>query len=217
MSSSATPARRPVGRPPDLSLPQRRREEIVRGALRVFAERGYSGAGIADIARELAMGHGTIYRYFENKRAIVEAVIEFVTERLALVVSEDQPNASHTMAEYREQVGRIGRRLYDLFIEEPDIARVLFGVAVAVDDEITERVNAAYDLFGAGTELYLKNGIERGFLDAKLDTETIARAINGIIWEGARRLIWSAEPEAERDRWIAAAQRLMFDGTGRAG
>lgn len=45
-----------------------RKREISDTATRRFAESGYHQTAIAQIARALAIGHGTVYRHFENKR-----------------------------------------------------------------------------------------------------------------------------------------------------
>ena len=52
------------------------RREIVAASFDCFAERGYHATGIADIAARLGIGHGTFYRYFENKRDLLVKVIE---------------------------------------------------------------------------------------------------------------------------------------------
>jgi TetR/AcrR family transcriptional regulator, fatty acid metabolism regulator protein len=45
-------------------------------AREVFEEKGYDGALISDIAERAQVVEGTIYRYFENKRALLTSVVE---------------------------------------------------------------------------------------------------------------------------------------------
>ena len=59
---------------------QELRREIVEAAFECFTERGYHATGIADIAARLGIGHGTFYRYYENKRDIVDHVITDLIE-----------------------------------------------------------------------------------------------------------------------------------------
>ena len=56
--------------------PDVRRGEILDGAIRVFAEKGYDGATISTIARELKISQGLCYRYFPSKEDIYNAAIE---------------------------------------------------------------------------------------------------------------------------------------------
>ncbi len=55
---------------------QRRRDDIVSVARRLFFEKGFREATIDDIARLTELARGTIYLYFENKEAIYATVME---------------------------------------------------------------------------------------------------------------------------------------------
>lgn len=52
------------------------RERILDAAQKCFIERGFHAASIASIAETADMSAGLMYRYFENKNAIVKAIIE---------------------------------------------------------------------------------------------------------------------------------------------
>jgi AcrR family transcriptional regulator len=63
---------------PDITAPRRqqaeeRREQILDAALRVFSEKGYAGASIRDIAREVGVTEGLLYHYFESKDQLMQA------------------------------------------------------------------------------------------------------------------------------------------------
>src|SRR2546428_13516039 len=53
-----------------------RREQIIDAAMRVFSQKGFSRATNKDIAREAGITPGLIYHYFENKEALLKAMIE---------------------------------------------------------------------------------------------------------------------------------------------
>lgn len=53
-----------------------RREQIVDAAMRVFAQKGFTRATNKDIAREAGITAGLIYHYFDNKEALLRAIIE---------------------------------------------------------------------------------------------------------------------------------------------
>jgi AcrR family transcriptional regulator len=205
-------AKQPTRRLSAAELTESRREEIATAAIKVFAENGYREASIARIAARMGAGHGTIYRYFENKRAIAEYVLNRSLLQLMTIVTDEPPDASSDWVEYRAQVVRIGRALYDLMIAEPDLASVVFFVAGEVDTEMRDHVQAMFDLIAEATERYLCNGIDKGFLDPSLDTFSTAAAIVGMIFEGARRVHLAEDARAEGERWVAAVVHLMFDG-----
>lgn len=51
------------------------RERILNAALHCFAQNGYEAASISDIASQLGISKGALYRHFANKRAILDAII----------------------------------------------------------------------------------------------------------------------------------------------
>src|SRR4051794_10328990 len=53
---------------------EERRQQIVEAALRVFADKGYAGATIKDIAAEAGVTSGLLYHYFEDKHALLRVI-----------------------------------------------------------------------------------------------------------------------------------------------
>jgi TetR/AcrR family transcriptional regulator, fatty acid metabolism regulator protein len=53
--------------------PEKRRA-ILHAAVRVFAEKGYHGCRIADVARSADVAYGLVYHYFRNKEELLESV-----------------------------------------------------------------------------------------------------------------------------------------------
>jgi AcrR family transcriptional regulator len=194
------------------SIDPHRRDAILDAAHTVFASKGYAAAGIADLAREVGIGHGTVYRYFDNKRAVAEALFDRALARVADVIATESPDGTDTLAAYRAQVRRIGHRLFELFTADPALARLLFHDLSMVDPQLRQRLADALDLFAGYTAAYLTNGVTKGFLRAGLDVEITARLINSMIFEAAAGLSNAADPPPLRDRLVDAVTALMFDG-----
>lgn len=72
-----------------------RREQIIDAAMRVFSQRGFTRATNKDIAREAGITAGLIYHYFENKEALLKAVIE---ERSPLKVFRSLPSQAMALS-----------------------------------------------------------------------------------------------------------------------
>src|SRR5260370_37466676 len=108
---TAERSRRRGRRPPPEALVERRRREIIEAAFEVFSTRGYSAAGIADIAERLGMGHGTFYRYFKNKRDILDAVVDYGVERIVAELELETEPPATTLQEVADQLRNIGGRL----------------------------------------------------------------------------------------------------------
>src|ERR1700732_3173095 len=72
------------------SVPPRRRKEarpaeLIDAAIEIFAEKGFSGSRLEDVARRAGVSKGTAYLYFPNKEALFKAAIhEVVVTRIAM-------------------------------------------------------------------------------------------------------------------------------------
>jgi AcrR family transcriptional regulator len=55
--------------------PEQRSDEILQSIRGMFAEKGFDGASMQDLARAAGMSVGNFYRYFPSKAAIVEAIV----------------------------------------------------------------------------------------------------------------------------------------------
>lgn len=53
-----------------------RREDILKASLHLFAERGFHGTSMRDIARAADITEGLIYHYFASKRDLFRAIID---------------------------------------------------------------------------------------------------------------------------------------------
>jgi AcrR family transcriptional regulator len=193
-----------------------KRKAILDAAAKVFAQKGYHPASVADLAAEVGMGLGTFYRYFKNKLDVFHAVIDQVLLEVSQVVASEQPTDSTTLKAYRAQVERIGMGLFRAFDHNRQLARLLFVEAPGIDAELNAKLRESVVLFGQMTQAYLENGVARGFLRAGLDTETTALAVNAMIFEGVRHVAIAQDPEAGRERWSKAVIAMMFSGISRA-
>ncbi|WP_394837532.1 TetR/AcrR family transcriptional regulator [Pendulispora rubella] len=185
-----------------------RREEILDASERIFARKGYHAAGIADIADELGLGHGTFYRYFKNKHDIALQVFDRVMMRFTAIGLEEDPRASNSIEDYRAQTMRILHRWLALAEEQPHLLRFFHEQTVAVDMDRLAHVIEAYTL---QTAIFLQNGVDKGFLRADLDVRATAEVLVALIFEGTRRALGMPDADARR-RWVDAAMNLMFDG-----
>lgn len=188
------------------------RREIVGASFDCFAEQGYHATGIADIATRLGIGHGTFYRYFDNKRDIVEHVIDDLIARiLAALGEENAPDAVSTLEDYRLQSARIGEAVANLIGADPRVPRLLLLEAPGVDAELRERVLDFIESMTEVTAAYLAHGVELGYLRGDLDVVQSARAINGMILGAVIHGVRHHDEDSQATL-ARAIQRLMYDG-----
>ncbi|WP_185245316.1 TetR/AcrR family transcriptional regulator [Citrifermentans bremense] len=92
-----------------------KRDLIVQAALELVAEQGFHGAPMAMIADKAGVGAGTIYRYFENKDALIRDIYSMVEARVVAAIMKDYPEKGPV----RERFMHIGRVLVNYLVSAP--------------------------------------------------------------------------------------------------
>ena len=78
-----------------------KREAILDAALELFVERGFYGTAVPEIADRASVGAGTIYRYFDSKEALVNAIYRQQKMMFAQVALGDFPATAPTREQFR--------------------------------------------------------------------------------------------------------------------
>ena len=119
-----------------------KRDAIMTAALELFVERGFFGTAVPEIADNAGVGAGTIYRYFESKEALVNALYRQEKMRFAQVVIEGFPAGTA-----REQFRTFWMRMAKfsvanpksfVFLELHHHARYLDAESQALEHRMTE-------------------------------------------------------------------------------
>jgi AcrR family transcriptional regulator len=79
-----------------------KREAILDAALDLFAERGFHGTAVPLVAKRANVGAGTVYRYFESKEALVNALYQREKQAFVLSLCENFPDAASPREKFRE-------------------------------------------------------------------------------------------------------------------
>ncbi|WP_435826307.1 TetR/AcrR family transcriptional regulator [Nocardia asteroides] len=188
------------------------RREIIDTAFDCFAEKGYHATGIADIAVRLGIGHGTFYRYFANKRDIIDHVLDDVTGRIfAALANELSPETANTLDEYTDLLDRIGDALNRVLLDDPRVPQLLLFHATGIDDELTARVFGLVDTTEVVVAGYLDHGVRSGYLRPDLDTPTTAKAVMGMLVAGIVHGMRTPDP-ALAAVYSHAVRRLFIEG-----
>jgi AcrR family transcriptional regulator len=116
--TQATPKR---GRPKVAGLRERRREQILDAAARIFATTGYRNTDLQQVADVLGVGKGTIYRYFPSKEELFLAAVDRGMRRLYAAVHA----CTDVVADPLERVGCGIRAYLAFFRDHPQLAELL--------------------------------------------------------------------------------------------
>jgi len=108
-----------------------RQAAILHEAARLFAERGYSGVSLEDLGAAVGVSGPAVYRHFENKQALLGAILVRVSERLraggrAVVAAGGPPD---------EQLHAIIAFHVDFALADADVIRVQDRDLASLGDE----------------------------------------------------------------------------------
>ena len=102
---------------------ERRRQQIIVAAKRVFSEKGFSKTTMEDIAREAELSPGTLYLYFKNKDELYASlslrILQYMNIRLEDVKKEKDNNPEQKIVSIKEA-------LYDVYQFDPMILINMF-------------------------------------------------------------------------------------------
>ncbi len=68
---------------------------------------------------------------------------------------------------------------------------------------------------GRYIELYLENGIAKGYIREDLHVKETALAMGGALFEACRRVVSSSDPEAELPVWKETIITLILQGVSK--
>jgi AcrR family transcriptional regulator len=152
--------------------PAQRPDDIARAALELAAARGAHATRVADIAQRAGVTVGTIYRYFEDKDAVIDAALALAVPPRRHTAIPDRPGAVlPALAEAARRWGAFftanGARAVRVTLSEPErITHHRAGPITAAIEEFTTLVAL---------------GVARGDLRADLDPGAVAQALVGAL------------------------------------
>lgn len=185
----------------ELSRADLRRAQVIEAAHKCFAREGFHTASMASIAAEAGLSVGQIYRYFENKEAVIEALceghLETWTQRMAEVrartdsVTEELLEVARFNTEKLKEGGSVSLVL-EFFAEAARNPRI--GEVVSrVDGSMRQKVR----------EILARGGdADPACLDARVNVVTVL--LDGWLL----RLV--KDPEADAEAYLTSL-RPMFE------
>ena len=115
------PAPSRAGRPVNELLRERRREEIVEAAVKLFAEHGYATTDTQALADSLAIGKGTLYRYFPSKEALFLAAVDRGMRQLGEAIDQSAAGIADPLDQIRAAI-----HAYLVFFQEhPEVVELM--------------------------------------------------------------------------------------------
>ena len=180
-----------------------KREAILEAALELFVERGFFGTAVPEIADRAGVGAGTIYRYFESKEALVNAIYRQQKLHFANVVLDGFPAQAATREQFRMLWMRMSKFAIEntpafIFLELHHHARYLDAESRAVENRMLDLFTGVVTMAQARGELKagpprLLMGLVMGaFVGVTRSCVEIDQSLGSADWKLAEQCIWEA-------------------------
>lgn len=168
-----------------------KKEKIIKAAITIFAQTGYAGTRIAEVAEAAGIGKGTIYEYFRSKEDLFFATFEYVifesVDQINEISQSFTGSASTRLIEMADAIMKAwlaDLELYGLVLE--------FWSATAAPPgrkRFRETFKAVYSKLRQVVAGLIENGISRGEFKPDINSKKIASAIIGS-WDALLFQAW---------------------------
>lgn len=148
------------------------REKIIEVAEDVFRRFGPQKTNVVDVARELGVSHGSVYRHFDSKAALRDAVVEVwlkqVSDPLQKIANSDAP-ADERLRKWFDALRKIKRKKV---LTDPQLSKVTREIFAETREVVKGHVHVLIDQL----ERIVADGVATGVFRAE-DPAATAQAM----------------------------------------
>jgi AcrR family transcriptional regulator len=185
------------------------RDELLTAALRVFARRGYSQAGVDEIAAEAGYSKGALYWHFAGKQelllALVDERVDAPTREMVALLESAPPDRDMSAEATREFARQLSEQREAVLLE-----REYWSLAIR-DPELRARYTERQsELRGALASALEARARHLGAPELPMAADEVARVVMSIIGGlGVDELI---EPGSVRPQLLGETLALIYTG-----
>ncbi|UII56280.1 TetR/AcrR family transcriptional regulator [Cytobacillus spongiae] len=153
----------------------KKKEEILRSAASVLAEKGFQGTTMEDVAANLLMTKGSMYYYFKNKEDLLyqchQMIMQMSMEKIEEVINSDLPPTQKLKKAVKSHV--------ILTTSEKSMFMMMDKPNQNFSGEYLEDVLLQRKGYEQHFDALILEGIEKGDFDPSIDVRTIRLIILG--------------------------------------
>lgn len=156
------------------------RDDVIRAAGRLFAERGYHGTSMRDLGKEVGLLGSSLYSHVSSKQDLLVEVVE----EAARLFGESAEKALATEGTPSDRLDALIAGHVDVVVDNIDVARTFLNEARMLDADHRSRVVDARDHYEDAFRSVIREGIEGGSfrsgVDPKISSIFILSVLNAI-------------------------------------
>lgn len=153
------------------------RDDVVRAAGRLFAERGYHGTSMRDLGKELGLLGSSLYSHVSSKQDLLVDVVE----EGARLFEESASKAMATEGTASDRLRALIAGHVDVVVDNIDVARTFLNEARVLDAEHRSRIIAARDHYEEAFRSVIREGMSDGSFRSDLYPKTSSIFILSIL------------------------------------
>ena len=143
------------------------KQKIFEAAVRFFARKGYNGTSMRDLSKEVGIKESTLYYHFENKAAILDAILQFYIEGFG--ASLPTPDEMELMAKrFTDPVQLWLNGARDFYSKQPELLPLVAGILLNemfLNEKCREFVlHTMFKIQKESTEFLIRDMVERGLI-----------------------------------------------------
>ncbi len=155
-----------------------RRAVTVEAVVQLAAEQNPSEITTTAIAKHMGVTQGALFKHFPTKDAILQAVMEWVAERLIARMDKAAQAAASPMA----AIEAMFMAHVEFVAEHPGVPRMMFGELQRAGETAPKRMaQALIRRYGERLHRLIEEGVAQGELNPALDVEAAATLFVGTI------------------------------------
>lgn len=197
-----------------------KRQMILDAAIKVFAETGYHGSRVSDIAREAGIAYGLVYHYFKNKEEILDTIFDEQWSAFLDAVDAIADGATSTEDKLLSIAGLI---LNAYRVRASWVKVLVFEIQRSQRFSRPEQLRAVESLFQIVARI-LREGQRSGALRSDLDPDIACIVFIGgldiVVTSSVLNVIDVGASAAEQGRYFVKVARTVVDlfmrGIGRS-
>jgi TetR/AcrR family transcriptional regulator, fatty acid metabolism regulator protein len=180
-----------------------KRKLILDAAIRVFADHGYHGSRVADIAEDAGVAHGLLYHYFSSKEEVLHTIF---AENWGQLIGRFRAveDSDETAGEKLEGIAKILLRTWR---NDPALVTVMVR-DVARSEQLQGQVVEVREAF-AIVERIIEEGQASGEFRRDVDPRFASWIVYGGLEEVLTGWVLGGLPDAETD--VATAEATAID------
>ncbi|NQX68789.1 helix-turn-helix transcriptional regulator [Paenibacillus alba] len=141
----------------------------MKGALELFARKGYHSTKISDVVKSAGVSQGTFYWYFPSKEKLAIDLIEEGREKLRKVIEQGYRKHAGTVDDMIHSSARLLTDLFEFADENRYLMALLLIKGQGTDPPVQEAVSQTWIAFEEAFKVNVARAIELGMLPGSKD------------------------------------------------